>query len=200
MTTCVNRSKAALSNRNGPAEQNGVILQALGTAIAAAGGGIVGYSVYPYVPELFTPVALRWLGTVFALLWGGILLVLPRLGDLPAELMLSPEEMRRVRSVVQPSVRRLWAVAFLNLACASAFFFISEFAQQPFSRHVAVVIGAPLLIGVFYLVQVPGWLAEIRQFRWKLAERESARRRKQEALRELDGKYEADPRFKKPTL
>ena len=126
-------------------------------------------------------------------------MVLSRLSDVPGEQTLSPQEMRRVRAVVRVGVRRLWWIATLNLLCAALLLVFGELYQQLLSRELAAALGAFLAIGFFYFLHVPGWLAELREFRWKVAERESLRKRKQEALRELGGNYEPDTRFDKRT-
>jgi hypothetical protein len=169
--------------------------------VFVAGSGCLAYMLQPEFPGLFSISALHWASAVFAVLWGGIVAVLLRLADLPADQALSPEDMRRVRPIAAVGIKKLWIVAALGLICALLFFALTELRKDAtITQSDAFIFGALFGIGAFYFVQVPGWLKEMREFRWQVAEREALRRRKQDTLRKLTGEYEPDPRFDKPLL
>jgi hypothetical protein len=136
---------------------------------------------------------------VFGALWTTILYLIGKLIDLSDLPGLDYEQQRRLEPIVRRKVARLWRVAWINLTAALVFFAVIVLMGEKDPAKALLYVGfVALFVSGAFLCLLPGWVAEIQKFKWKMKEREKMIKARADAIAGLKaagegGDFKSDP-------
>ena len=136
-------------------------------------------------PDVIDKEGIRYLATLFSIVWGGVLWIFAKLKDVATIEGLTARERERLQDAANTVRRRLWWMSGVCFGCAIFIFFLSAASSTMDPQLVALAAGLLTGVALSYLVLVPSWHEELQRFIDQVREREEQRKQLERALKDL---------------
>lgn len=153
-------------------------------------GAAAGREAHAFLPEPLLVAACKWSGSIFGVVWAGMLWLLPKIEDLTDSSGLSYEQHRKLESIIRSKIAKIKVLVIGNIIAALLAFTPEalSLAKQPLPGWVFYLAGAAMGFALFGFGLFLAWREEIRAFRSHIKEQERLQAAREKALTALKGK------------
>lgn len=153
-------------------------------------GATAGWMAHVFLPATLLVATSKWFGSVFGLIWAGMLWLLPKVEELTDSSGLSYGQHRRLETIIRSKISTIKKLVVCNMIAALLTFLPEALtlATLPLPGWIFALAGAAVGFALFGFGLFLAWREEIRAFRSRIKEEERLQAAREKALTALKGK------------